>query len=243
MIKFKIEGNEFQINDYISIKDYVKIYKVKDLFKEDYFAAKLLNIVTDAPIELLLESEYDEINYLASYVVSLLPQGEPEFTDRFILDGVEYGFLPNWRDLTFAEFVDLDTICSKKDNELLDLLHVLAAIMYRPIISETSKHNYKIEEYDVDKLKIRSELFNNKLDVSYLIGAQFFFINYANKLYNHTLPFSMKKLSFWNQMKMIWLMWRMIFKITSKKPLGGFWSSTKLLTTILQNTTTSTRKI
>jgi hypothetical protein len=175
--------------------------------------------------------------------MSQLPQQDDiKFKDRFTLDGVKYGFFPNWKDLSFAEYIDMDTISSKKPEELLDLLHILTAIMYRPIIEETSEHNFKIEDYEVNSMKERAELFRKKLNVTYILGAQFFFIKFARKYLNFSLQSSTMKIGIWTQIKLIWMMWRMIFKITSKKPLGGFLSSTKLLTTILLNTTLSTKK-
>ena len=242
MVKFKIEDKQYFLPDVITIDHYNKIYKVKDLLTDNYFPAKLVSIIANAPINDLLEAEYPEISYLASYILSLLPNGEDvPFKDRFELNGVHYGFFQSWQDLTFAEFVDLDTISTKKPDELLDLLHILAAIMYRPIIEEKSEHDFKIEEYDVHKMKERSEIFKKQLDINYVIGAQFFFIKFANKFSNYSLPSLTKNLSIWNQIKIIWIMWRMIFKITSKKRLGGTLSLTDSLRTILQNTSTFTK--
>jgi len=243
MIRFKIDGEPYIIDDFMSIENYVKIYKIKDLFSEDYFAAKLVSIVSGAPQKDLLEGGYEEVGYLALRIMESLPTVETtKFVDRFELDGVKYGFFPNWRDLTFAEFIDLDTISNKKEDELLDMLHILAAIMYRPIVEELSEHNFKIEDYDIPKMKDRAELFKKRLDIKYVIGAQFFFIKFAKTFSNFILPSSTLKLSKWQTIKMIWIMWRMIFKQTSKNRLGGFWSSTKLLTMILQNTSTSIKK-
>ena len=244
MIKFKIEGEQYYLPEIMSIENYSKIHKVKDLFTDDYFPAKLVNIVSGAPIEDLLECDYQSISYLASEIAMLIPKdGDINFVDRFELDGIEYGFFPKWQDITFAEFVDMDTISNKKLEELLDLLHILAAIMYRPITEERSKHDFDIEKYDLKTMVKRSELFKKELDVRVILGAQFFFIKFAKKYSSYTLPFSIQKLSTWNQIKMIWMMWRMVYKITSKKSSGGFLSSTELLTMILQSTNISTKKI
>jgi hypothetical protein len=242
MIKFRIEGQEYNIPDYLTIGDYVKIYKVKDLFTEDYFAAKLLNIVSDAPLQLLLDSEYNEIEYLAYHVLSKMSNPDKTFHDRFELDGVHYGFFPNWKDLTFAEFVDMDTISSKPAEELLDMLHVLAAVMYRPIVEQTSEHDFKIEEYNLESLKKRADLFKQKLDIKYIIGAQFFFIKFAKRYLDYSQQYSMPTLSIWKQMKWIWHMWRMIYKIRSRKPTDGSSWSTELRKMILLSTNTSSRK-
>ena len=37
MIKFKLEGKEYKLPEIITINDYVKISKVKDLFTDEYF--------------------------------------------------------------------------------------------------------------------------------------------------------------------------------------------------------------
>jgi hypothetical protein len=136
----------------------------------------------------------------------------------------------------------MDTLSTKKVDELLDVLHILAAIMYRPITNKISEHNFEIEKYDLTTLPKRAEYFKKNLDVSYVIGAQFFFIKYAKKYSTYTPPSLVSKMNLWTQIKLIWMMWRMIFKLTSKNRSGGFLSSTKLLTTILLNTNTSTKK-
>ena len=246
MIKFKIDGEQYFLPDVMNIEQYVKIYKVKDLFtdEDNYLPAKLVSMVSDAPINILLEAEYEDISFLASHVLSLLPNKDNvPFVDRFELNGIHYGFFPNWKDLTFAEFIDLDTISTKKPEELLDMLHILAAIMYRPIIEEKSEHNFKIEEYNVETMKERSELFKKQLNINYLIGAQFFFIKFANKFSSYTLPSLTKNLSIWNQIRLIWIMWRMIFKMTSNQRLGGTLSLTESLRMILQNTKSFTKKM
>lgn len=242
MIKFKIEGVEHKLPDFMSIENYAKIYKIKDLFSDDYFAARLLSIITDAKIEDLLESDYQEVSYLSSYVMSLVPTEKPVFVDRFELDGVKYGFFPSWKDLTFAEFIDMDTLSTKKPEELLDYLHILAAIMYRPITEEKSEHDFKIEKYDVKTMTERADLFKKKLDVKYILGAQFFFINFANRFSSYTQISSIQKLSIWTKIKIVWtlrtLMWNIVFK---KRSVGSL-SSTELLQMILQSTNTSIKK-
>jgi hypothetical protein len=242
MIKFRIEEETYEVPNFISIDNYSKIYKVKDLFSDEYFAARLISIVTGAPIEDLLEGDYTEISYLSAYILSILPQEKPQFVDSFELDGVKYGFFQNWRDLTFAEFVDMDTISTKKPEELLEMLHILAAVFYRPIVEQKSEHEFKIEKYDVSSMKERSELFKKKLDVKYVLGAQFFFIKFANRFLNYSHLSSIPKISMWTKMKIMWNMRRIIWKTLFRKPTDGILSSTELLETILRNTNISITK-
>jgi hypothetical protein len=213
------------------------------LFSDDYFQAKIVSIVSDAPVEVLLDSDYSQIQKLATYVMTLIPTDKPEFTNRFELDGVKYGFIPDWKDLSFAEFADLDTLSTKKQDEILDLLHIIASIMYRPIIEEKKNGDFRIEKYNVDSMKERAELFKRKLNVKYLLGAQFFFINFANKFSNYSQLSLMQNLSTWERIKLIWLMRKwLVMRTFSKKPMDGLQSSTELLKTILQNTKLYTKK-
>lgn len=54
-ITFELEGVEYKLPYYLTIGDYVKIFKVKDLFEDEYFSVKLINIITGAPMELLMK--------------------------------------------------------------------------------------------------------------------------------------------------------------------------------------------
>lgn len=242
MIKFKINEKEYNVPNKITIENYTKIFKIKDLFSEDYFGAKLINIVTEAPVEDLLESDYQEVNYISSYLMSLFPIDKPTFYDRFELNGIHYGFFPNWKDLTFAEFVDIDTISTKKPDELLDLLHILAAIMFRPITEQTSEHEFKIEKYDLKSMKERAELFKKELDVKYILGAQFFFIKFAKTFSGYTQLSLMKKLSLWQKIKILWRIRKIMSVMIFKRRSVGSLSPTELLEMILQSTSISIKK-
>jgi hypothetical protein len=235
MIKFKMNEVDYRLPEYLTIEQYVKIYKMQDLFEDEYFAAKLISILTGAPLKELLEHDYQEINFLASEILSLIPT-TPKFEDWFELEGIKYGFFPNWKDLSFAEFVDLDTLSSKKPDELLDQLHYLTAVMYRPITEERGEHDFDIEKYDVKKMKKRAELFNKKLNVRYVLGAQSFFTQLEKRFLGYSQLSSIKKLSMMKKIKLVWSMRKMIIQTLFKKRTGGTSSSIDYLETILRNT-------
>ncbi len=182
-ISFEIENKEYELPEFINIEQFSKIYKLKDVLSDEYFSIKLINALSGCPVEDLLQVNYQQIQHLGMYCMSLFPKPNERFIDRFELDGVHYGFFPNWRELTIAEFVDMDTISTKKPDELLNMLHILAAVMYRPIVEEKSEHDYKIEKYNVETMKDRSELFKKKLDIKYVLGAQFFFYQLRKQIF------------------------------------------------------------
>jgi hypothetical protein len=243
MIEFEVKGKEYKIDDFLSIENYVKIFRVKDLFEDYYLKAKVINLLTDCPIDDLLESENHYVDFLATSIFAMVPRPPFNLTDRFELDGVQYGYLPSYKEITFAEFVDLDTLLTKKPEEMMDMSHIIAAIMYRPIISEKSKHNFKIEKYTQETLEDRAQLFKKKLDIRYLLGGQFFFINFANNSSNFI------RLSLKQRMKMDWMVvkflirnWKKTWKLLLKKDSGGMSSSIELQRMILVDTIKSLKK-
>ena len=203
-ISFEINGKEYNLPDYISIEDYVKVFKVKDIFADEYFSAKVLSILTEAKIDDLLTINYQILENLAIMAMKKFPKDNKRFYQTFEFNGVEYGFITDWRKMSYGEFIDLDTLLSRKDNELLESIHLITAIMYRPITKKKRKGAYEIEKYDVDKMEERAEEFK-KLDVKYFISGQFFFINFVRKYKGRLLLSSvMEKLTLKQRMKMLW---------------------------------------
>lgn len=232
-VKFELDGIEYELPQFINIENYVKVYKIKDVFSDQYFAAKLLNILTDAPVDKLLEGSWQEIEWLANYSMTMFPKDKKAFVDRFQIDGIDYGFIPSWRKLSFAEYVDLDTLITKKPDEVLDFIHIIMAIMYRPIITDPTVKEYKIETYNQETLQERAELFKKRLDIKYYIGSQFFFIQFAKKYYERTQQSS--TMTLWEKMKFIWKNRKMIKILLSEKDSDGTSYLTELLPMILQD--------
>jgi hypothetical protein len=238
-VKFEIDNLEYELPEFINIDNYVKVYKIKDVFSDEYFAAKLLNIVTGAPVEKVLEANYQEIEWLSNYIMTLFPKDTTKFEDRFQIDGIDYGFIPTWTKLSFAEYIDLDTLITKKPDEVLNYIHIIMAIMYRPIISNPEDKVYKIEKYNQESLEDRAELFKKRLDVKYYISSQFFFIKFARKYLEHIQQSSTTTLT--QKIKFIWKNRKMMTKLLFQKDLDGTSYSTELLQTILLNTKPSSR--
>lgn len=238
-VKFELDGVEYELPQFINIENYVKVYKIKDVFSDEYFAAKLLNILTGAPTEKILEANFQEVEWLANYAMTLFPKDKPPFVDRFKIDDVDYGFIPSWRKLSFAEYVDLDTLITKKPDEVLDFIHIIMAIMYRPIITDPEEKEYKIEPYNQESLQDRAELFKKRLDIKYYIGSQFFFIQFAKKFTSLTPQSS--TMTLWMKMKFIWKNRKMIGILLSQNDSDGTSYLTALLPMILQDTKPSSK--
>jgi len=221
-VTFNFNGNDYNLPDYLSIEDYVKIFKVKDLFEDEYLHAKVINLLTSCPMNDLLEAEHHKVEFLSTSIFAMVPRPPYNLVDTFELNGVKYGYLPSYKEITFGEFADLDTLLTKKPEEVMDYLHIIAAIMYRPIISSKSKHNFKIEKYNQETLNDRAELFKKKLDVKFALGGQFFFTNFGKRLSNYTrLSLTQKIRREWEMTKWIVKNWSLVWKLLSKKDSDG----------------------
>jgi hypothetical protein len=242
-ITFKLNGIDYELPDFISIGDYQKIFKVKDLFEDEYMKAKVVNLVTGCPMDTLLESENHKVDYLATTIFSMLPIPPYNLIDRFELDGVHYGYLPSYKEISFGEFIDLDTLLTKKPEEVMENYHIITAMMYRPIVSQKSEHNFKIEKYNVDTLEDRADLFKKKLDIKFALGGQFFFTNFA-KIYTNFTPLSLKQKMKreWMALKEIWRYRTLVWKIALRKDLDGMSHSIEYARITLKNTIKSLRK-
>lgn len=239
-ITFELNNKEYTLPEVLTIEDYIKVYKVKDFLGEQFFQAKLISTITGADMESILKTNHTQITFLANHIASLFPDTSYPFTDKFVLNGVEYGFIPSWKNMSFAEFVDLDTLLNKKPEEIIENLHIICSIMYRPIVSKKKEHQFKIEDYDVDEMVERAELFKKELDVKYVLGGQFFFSRFVSQYLNPS-PTSLilRSKNFWNRMVFTWKMRRTIWKILLGKPLDGTQLSIDYAMMTLQSITKS----
>jgi len=101
---------------------------------------------------------------------------------RFVKDGVEYGFIPNLDGMSAGEYIDLDDKFTEEEE-----LHNAMAILYRPIIQgKTFKNLYQIEPYE--SAEKYSDIMK-ECPLSVALGAKVFFYNLGSELLNATIHF------------------------------------------------------
>jgi hypothetical protein len=103
------------------------------------------------------------------------------FRQRFFIGDIEFGFIPDLDNISFAEFVDLS-----KYGVAEDTLHNLMAILFRPIT------NKKGDCYDILPYNGTAEYaeFMKQTPMHVVSGALVFFWNLANVLIKATQKFS-----------------------------------------------------
>jgi len=106
---------------------------------------------------------------------------ETPFKDRFYIEDIEFGFIPNLDKMTFGEFKNLNDY----DGSVEDM-HKTMAILFRPIQKKFSFRKtklYTIEPYNgTDKYAEIMKL----MPLNVVTGALFFFVNLSKELLTHT---------------------------------------------------------
>lgn len=164
----------------VSISQYSKLMKVLD--NED--ASEIEVIIRTLEALIGIESRVltkAPLKYLKSVYVELaiLTSKEPANHLKKVIeiDGVEYGMIPDFNDLTLGEFVDLDNYLQDSWNNLVKIF----AVLYRPIV-ERKGDKYIIEDYTLKDIKERREIFSDKLSIDTAHGAMVFFYDIGSKL-------------------------------------------------------------
>ena len=120
----------------ITIKDFMQIKALTELHGDDFKA------ITKDLLKYSKEDKLKDANRKVLSYLQGLNNKQDSLTQKFEYNGCEYGLIPDFEDLTVAEYIDIDKYQNDPNN-----IHRLMAIMYRPVTS-TWNNKYEIEEYE-----------------------------------------------------------------------------------------------
>ncbi len=161
----------------ITIEQMVKWNKAVEDNHTSILEYQMVSILCNVSFIDVLNIPHKEFKEIVGELVKLF-ESEPVLIDRFELNGITYGFIPNFDNLTTAEYIDLDTYAET------DILRFMAVI-YRPIVSKFGKL-YNIEDYNGTE--------ENYLKMAHapamaFLGAKVFFWNLSKELLKHLPTF------------------------------------------------------
>jgi len=162
----------------VTLKQYQKWLKISDGKEMDNFLQqKMIEIFCNIPLKSVLQIKATDINQICEDITKLFQQ-EPKFINRFTLDNKEFGFIPKLDDMTFGEYVDLDTYLAD-----WELMHKAIGVLFRPI-TFSKKEKYLVEDYESSD---KYDMTETTLDI--VFGSLVFFYNLRNELQNHILNY------------------------------------------------------
>ena len=160
-------------NDLSEIKlwQYQKFVKIQeDNTDENFLASKMIEIFCGISLKEAYTLKAKDVHRITGILADMFEQ-KPHIKTRFVLNGVEYGFIPNLDDMTLGEYVDLDTYLGKWQQ-----VEKAMAVLYRPIIN-TYKNKYTIEEYKAEGQDVYKDM---PMDI--VLGSMLFFLSFRNRL-------------------------------------------------------------
>jgi hypothetical protein len=148
----------------ITLGQYQKFLKIQGENPDERFlSSKMVEIFCEVSLKKVMRMKLADVTSICQVLINMFNE-KPALRKRFFLDGVEYGFVPNLEDISFGEYVDLDTYLSD-----WELMHRAMSVLYRPIKARYGER-YSIKEYDASDTIVMKRM---PLDAA--LGAVLFF--------------------------------------------------------------------
>lgn len=172
--------------DEITLKQYQEFIKAQENSNDDEFIAmKMVSIFCNIEMSEVNKISYSSIIDIVQHLNTLF-NVKHELVRRFNLGGVEFGFIPDLENISFGEYIDLESNLSS-----FDTMHKALAVMYRPIVKE-QKNRYEIEKYESSVTYCEVMEF---APVTVALGSQVFFWNLGKELLQATMDYLEKQMS------------------------------------------------
>ena len=163
----------------IKLREYQKFMRVfgGDEEYDDYYSGlKFLEIFCNVPYNEALQIKIKDLQQAVSKINKALTE-KPSLINRFTLGDTEFGFIPQLDDMTFGEYVDVDSNITDWDN-----MHKAMAVLYRPVTNKKN-NKYEIEKYRGDNY-YEAML---EMPMSVVMSSLLFFYNLESELLQVTI--------------------------------------------------------
>ena len=141
-----------------------------DLKNDADVQLKMIEIFCKVPSVVVRNIKATDIVEICN-IINAMFETKHQLINTFKLGKQEYGFIPSLEDMTFGEYVDLDTFIGEPEN-----LHRAMNVLYRPIDLKQG-NRYTLKEYVPDNSE---DAKNYPLDA--VLGAMVFFYSLGRDL-------------------------------------------------------------
>ena len=169
----------------ISLKRYQSFISMQEKSNDDEFIAqKMIEIFCDITLKDIVKIKLSSLNELVGHFTELFAE-KPKFTTTFKIGDTEFGFIPELEEITFGEYVDLESSLGSWQT-----FHKAMAVMYRPIKKRIG-NKYDIQDYNPNP-DMQELMKYAPMDVC--ISASLFFWTLGNELLQVTLNYLEKEI-------------------------------------------------
>ena len=152
----------------ITLEQYQRFLKVQQINKDDEYIIKLkmIEIFCNVDFKDARNIKFTDVERIIEKLTESFHQ-KPNLIKTFKMDGVEYGFIPSMEEMTFGEYIDVDTYLPQDDQ-----MHLAMNVLYRPITSKKAG-KYSIEDYDINTKERMKQMPLKRYVVSHFFFAKF----------------------------------------------------------------------
>lgn len=164
----------------IKLSQYQKFVKIATDNEEGTFLnQKMVQIFCNIDLFIVAKMKQQDLNNAVNQIAGLFKK-IPELVNKFTMNGVEFGFIPNLNDMSSGEYMDLDGYITDWEES-----HKSMAVLYRPI-KQRLGNKYLIEDYDGSD-KYAEQMLNAPMDV--VLSSKVFFWTLGRELLKSTMDF------------------------------------------------------
>ena len=133
----------------ITLAQYNKYLNIVEANKDDdnadtFISMKMLDIFCNVPFEKTKDLKFAEVTHIVGILADML-NSKPDLVKTFKIGDTEFGFIPDLENMSFGEYVDLDTSLNDWSK-----MHIAMAVLYRPIKTKYAD-KYLIKDYEPEK--------------------------------------------------------------------------------------------
>ena len=154
----------------LSLSQYQEFAKLEGQQQTTAIQLKMIEIFCNVPEVVVRNMKATDISEICEILNNMFDT-EHQLITRFDYNGVQYGFIPDLDDMSFGEYMDLDTFIGDNEN-----IHRAMNVLYRPIKLKKGDR-YVIEDYDTNTSE---DAKNFPLDA--VLGAIVFFYTLGKDL-------------------------------------------------------------
>lgn len=129
----------------ITLEQYQRFLKVQQINKEDEYILqlKMIEIFCNVDFKDARNIKFKDVERIIEKLTETF-QEKTDLIRTFKMNGVEYGFIPNLQDISFGEYIDIDTYLPQEDQ-----MHLAMNVLYRPVKNKKAG-KYSVEDYDIN---------------------------------------------------------------------------------------------
>ena len=160
-------------------QEWLRITEGKEL--NSFFQQKMIEIFCKSRLIDTLRMKAKDINEITLGLNKIF-EAKPTLKTLCEINGKEFGFIPKLDDMSFGEYIDLDTYLADWEN-----MHLAMGVLFRPV--KFKKNN----EYIIEKYETASKYDMKQMPLDVVMGSLVFFWNLKTELLKHIANYLSKQ--------------------------------------------------